>query len=304
MTFQQVQYFLKIYETGNISAAAQELFLTRSALSKAIRELEDEFGCRFFERTNGGLVPTEAGEVLRLKGLELVSLMDETASAIRSQSKQSQQTIHIGITPTTGITVFPRIYRDFIKKYDDIQILPIEGGNAKAQNLLEAGRMDACITTYSEVFPDSKGRLHMTDLLDCTKLYDTELVFCAKREHPLAKASSVTVEDLLGENFVFLKKPLQREAEIQHRFMKNGAVPNVIFRASQLSIAREIVGSGMATSIQMRGTLEDGETIVGIPLEPAAPYANVLVWNRSRAKKPALKKFLEFCRSYDYSGCP
>ena len=300
MTFSQVQYFLKVYESGNISLAAQELFLTSSALSKTIRELESEFGCQLFTRTKNGLVPTEAGNLLRMKGLEIVSLMDETGSLMRSATCKAEETIRVGITPTTGITLFPKLYNGFMRVNPTAHILPVEGGKAKAQNMLESGRMDVCFTTYSEIFPDSKGRLQMTGALDSAKLCDTELVFCVHESHPMAGKAAISAEDMRDEPFVFLKKPIQREAEITHRFMKIGADINVIFRASQLAIARQLVQCGMAASIQMRGTLDDGVSIIGIPLCPAATYANVMVWNRSSARKRGVSQFLDFCLNHDY----
>ena len=300
MTFLQLQYFLKVYETGNVSTAAEDLFLTRSALSKAIRELEEEFGCRLFERSAEGLVPTEVGEALRTKGMSLVALMDETDELLHSLAGEVNNTVRVGITPTTGVTIFPRLYRDFVHIHPDISFLPIEGGNSTAQSLLESGRMDVGFTTYSEVFPDRKGQLKMTDQLDSVKLYDTELMLCVNREHRLSGRSAVSINDILEERFVFLKKPLQREAEINHRFFEAGTSPHVVFRASQVSIARQLVSCGMAASIQPKGTLDSPE-VAEIPFLPPAPYANVLVWNRLSACKRGVRSFIDFCRSVDYS---
>jgi DNA-binding transcriptional LysR family regulator len=69
MTFLQIKYFLKVCETGNISSAAQELYISRSALSKAIREMEIEFNTALFDRTKAGLALTAAGEMLYSKAL-------------------------------------------------------------------------------------------------------------------------------------------------------------------------------------------------------------------------------------------
>jgi DNA-binding transcriptional LysR family regulator len=304
MTFLQLQYFLKVYETRNVNTAATELYLTRSALSKSLHEMEEEFGGRLFERTASGLVPTEMGEALRENGLAIISLMDKTDELMHSLAGKSSKTVHIGVTPTTGVTIFPRLYQLFAHEHPEIHLIPIEGGNAAVQNFLESGRMDVCFTTYSEVFPDRKGCLKITDALDYRKLYDTELVFCVQKEHPLAQRARVSVSDILREPMVFLKKPLQREAELNHRFMKAGGTPLVVFRASQLSTARKLVSCGMAASVQLRGTLDHAGHVVEIPLDPPAPYANVLVWNRACACKQSTKTFLDFCRDLDFRNFP
>ena len=301
MTINQIRYFLKAYETGNMATAAAELFITRSALAKAIRELESECGGPLFRRVSGALEPTETGEILRTKGLEMIELADSTMKLVKSSVSDSENRVRVGITPATGIVIFPYICRDFRKVHPEIFIEPIEGGNMKVQNMLESGQMDVCLTTYSEYFPDAKGKLKMNSKLDLIKLYDTEIVFCAAVGHPLAGRRSVTVEDIADERFVFLKKPLQRESEIHNRFAQTGRNINVVTRASQVSIIRSIVVSETACSLQIRGMIDDGKKVVGVGLEPPAIYSNFMVWNCKAARSGCVKEFVDFCKSYDYS---
>lgn len=66
MTFQQIRYLLEIHRTGSVAAAAKALYLVPSSLSIAVNNLEQELGCRIFERTRSGMVPTSEGlEILR-----------------------------------------------------------------------------------------------------------------------------------------------------------------------------------------------------------------------------------------------
>lgn len=304
MTFLQLQYFLKACESGNLNTAAAELYLTRSALSKSIRDLEDEFGGKLFERTADGLVPTEMGEALRENSLTIVSLMDRTGELMRSLAGKKRETVHVGVTPATVSTIFPRLYQGFTGCYPEIPLIPVEGGNTAVQNLLATGRIDACFTTYSENFPDGKGKLKITEQMDLWKLYDTELVFCVQRGGPLSEYKKISVESLIRQPIALLKKPMQREAEINYRFLQAGAAPLVIFRTSHVSTLRHLVACGMACTVQLRGTLDDPERIAEIPLDPAAPYANVLIWNRASVKKPGAKAFIDFCKSQNYQNYP
>lgn len=302
MTINQIRYFLKAYETGNMATAAAELFITRSALSKAIRELETECGGPLFRHIGGSLEPTETGEILRAKGLEMIELADSTMRLVKSSVSDCENRVRVGITPATGITIFPYICRDFRKLHPEIVIEPIEGGNIKVQNMLESGQMDVCLTTYSESFPDTKGKLKMNSKLDSVKLYDTEIVFCAVAGHPLADRKTVTIEDIAEERFVFLKKPLQRESEIHNRFAQLGMDINVVARAGQVSTARSIVVSETACSLQIRGMIDDGKKVVGVSLDPPAVYSNFMVWNCKAAREGSVKAFVEFCKAYDYSN--
>ena len=64
MTLKQIEYFQKVCELGNISLAAEELFVSRSVVSRAILELEEEFGAPLFERSRNGVILTRSGEIL------------------------------------------------------------------------------------------------------------------------------------------------------------------------------------------------------------------------------------------------
>ncbi len=300
MTFQQLQYFLKIYETGSLSAAAQELFLTRSALSKAMKDLEEEYGCRLFTRTPEGLVATEVGTELRRNALKITALFHDTERLLHTAAGAAQDTLTVGITPATAVTIFPEIHRAFLREHPGVSLIPFEGGGVAVQDALETGKLQFCFTTYSEVFPDRKGRLRIAPNMDSAKLFDTELVLCVPADHPLAGRKQVTAQELLEEKFVFLKKPLQREAEISHRFLAFGHSPNVVYRTTQISTVRQLVCCGLGVSLQPRGTIDDGRQVVGIPLDPPAPCTNALIWNQAALATPAARDFLDFCLNYDW----
>ncbi len=301
MTLTQIRYFLKAYETGSITTAAEELFITRSALSKAIKELETECGSALFTHGGGRLIPTATGELLRSKGLEMIALTESTMRLLKSSARDADNTVRIGITPATGISIFPATCRDFRAICPGARFQAIEGGNTKVQNMLESGQMDVCLTTFSETFPDAKGKLKLGDGFCTEKLYDTEIVFCCTPDHPLAGRNRVRLEEIADEGFVFLKKPLQREAEIHSRMTMLGKELNVVNRASQVSISRSIVLSGSAVSLQIKGMIDDGEKVIGIGLDPPAVYSNYMVYSSRSLKNDTVKRFVEFCRSYDYS---
>lgn len=299
MTILQIRYFMRTYETGSAQAAAQELFLTRTAVSKAIRELETEFGTKLFERTNLGLVPTAAADLLYQKGMDLVRYLEETGSAMRDISRRTEEVVRLGLSPITGMAIFSQVYGPFVRAHPGIRILPVECGKAKAQAMMESGEMDLCFTTYAETFPDSKGNLHISGTLGSAPLYDTELVLCVGQDHRLAQVSSVSAEDIRDESFVFFKRPLQWEAEIEHRFGEAGFLPHVFCRSAHPQMICTLLRSGTLATIQLRGTLDTTE-LAEIPLRPASRYVNAVIWNRANTAKAGVNSFLTFCRTFSY----
>ena len=75
MTQKQIAYFEKAYHTGNIALAAEQMYVSRSVISRSIQELEEEFGVTLFERSKSGVVPTEAGKLLYSTLLQVESCL-------------------------------------------------------------------------------------------------------------------------------------------------------------------------------------------------------------------------------------
>ena len=65
MTLKQIEYYEAVCQTGNVTAAAQQLYVSRSVISRALQELEEELGIRLFLRSRDGMELTEQGVMLQ-----------------------------------------------------------------------------------------------------------------------------------------------------------------------------------------------------------------------------------------------
>ena len=75
MDIKLLKNFLQIARIGNMTKASQMLYISQSALSKQMKELEEEFGCNLFIRQKEGMVLTEEGYILRKRAEDIVSLL-------------------------------------------------------------------------------------------------------------------------------------------------------------------------------------------------------------------------------------
>lgn len=296
MTLQQIKYFLKVYSTESLTTAANDLFMTRSALSKAIKDLEDEYSVKLFERTSTGLIPTAAGQALKDKAMRLMHASDDIDELLSEFGGKEDGYVKVGITPLTGLHVLSTVYNSFSRENPDIHIIPIEGSKQQADTMMRSGEMDLCIVTYSDAFVDEKGSIKHDLYHNACIIGETQLMLCTAKDSKFAKLKSVPVSKLLNESFVFFKKPLQWEAEIDSRFKKFGVVPKIYVRVTHPPVLREIVSSGRAHSIQMSGILGNAKDIVEIPLDPVAKYKIAIVWTDESIKKQGVKKFVDYCK--------
>ncbi len=295
MTLLQLKYFIAVAETGNVSKAAGELFVSRPTISRALRELEDEFGVSLFERTNVGLVLTEDGRFFYEKCRELVRKSDTLESqmhAIRERlMPTASRTVKLCLSPTTSLTVFPQLYRELMREYPDIDVVPIEYGAVQARTALEEGTIDFHLA--SDV-----GWGHPPASFRSLELYRKEFVFCVSKDNPLAKKSFVTIEDIKNEPIACFNQYYYYESYLESRFTENGLTPNVVFRTFQLSALREMVAANLACAALMQGAIDDGEEIVGLTFKPVRYWTAAITWNDAAPRNSACEDFLRFAKDF------
>lgn len=145
-------YFLTIAREGNITRAAEKLFVTQSSLSQHIARLEQELGAKLFDRSQNPLVLTPAGEIyqrfLESENFLYNKLMDDLNS-------DRTQNIDIGIGSWRGSIVLPAILPDFLREHPDAAINLHEFPVSELYSLVESNQVDiALMNTTADLVPD------------------------------------------------------------------------------------------------------------------------------------------------------
>ena len=102
MDTKQIEYILKIAEEGNITHAAEKLFLTQPALNQQLLRLEKELGTRLFVRSRTDWRPTEAGMVYLENARKMLQLKQDTYRIIGDMVSDQRGRLSIGFTPRRG----------------------------------------------------------------------------------------------------------------------------------------------------------------------------------------------------------
>ena len=282
-------------ETGNVSRAAKELFVSRPAVSRALRELEETYGLPLFFRTNAGLVLTDEGRFFYEKCERILKMSDslnEQMRQIRENSLfPSSRTVRLGITPATSIILFTDFYKELRSKHQDIEIITLEYSRLQSRQALESGAMDFNLTAdiQLESYPAGYQRL---------EFFDTELAIYVSKDHRLAGYERLTVEDIKDESFVYLSQFYQNEGKLAETFANAGYTPNVRFRTMQLSTVRKLVSENLGCASLLCGAIDDSNNVVSIPLSPPIVFSIGLVWNSTVPHSNAFDDFLSFARNY------
>ena len=106
MEIRDLEYFLAIAREGSITGAAKSLHLSQPALTRQLRELEDELGKQLIVRGNRGLSLTEDGRLLRKRAEEILSLTERTKGEIMNSDEGISGDVFIGAGETEGVHFF------------------------------------------------------------------------------------------------------------------------------------------------------------------------------------------------------
>src|SRR6266496_1113715 len=120
MELRQLRYFVAVAETGNISRAAQKIFLTQPALSRQIKALEDEIGQCLLEREAHSIRLTPAGEALLREARELFQRADEMLERVRAASQGVR--LRVGYAPSLASGLLSAAVDNFAQKHPNARV--------------------------------------------------------------------------------------------------------------------------------------------------------------------------------------
>lgn len=149
MELRHLRYFVGVAETGNLSRAAQKLFIAQPPLSQQIRQLEEELGTTLFTRHPKGMRLTPAGESLLPEARALLAqasrLADVAGRAGRSGGATSGGTLAVGYVPSASSTVIPALVRRLRRSHPALELRLHEMISDEQHEALVAGHLDAGI---------------------------------------------------------------------------------------------------------------------------------------------------------------
>lgn len=184
----RLRHFLAVYELGSIGQAAEKLLLTQPALSKSIRQIEDELQVRLFDRTPLGVVPTVFGEALAMHAKVIESEIRNAESQIASLRGATKGHVTVGIGPSIAANLMPMATIRLQETRPGIEVTVLEGLVDETIPALRRGEIDLAVGTWPKVIdPDFATEV----------LFRDEIKVFSGSQHPLV-GRRVPPKDLLG----------------------------------------------------------------------------------------------------------
>lgn len=286
MTLKQIEYFQKVCQTGNISTAADALFVSRSVISRTIVELEEEFEAVLFTRSRSGVTLTESGRILARLFETFLAGCSTAKERIRCLSAQEQaHPLRIGVTPTNAYCVYKSYLEKFQEQYPDIRLYVTEHNAFDSWKLLLDGVLDA---SFTPALPDRAA-------FEYFDLYQNPIMLGAA-EDDVRIGSKAGIGDIIDLPLGFFSTPMPIEHILNDSFEAMGRRPNVVLRTSDQMLLRELTVQGKLYPILPLDMMATWEGVRQVPIDFFQSSTNRVVWCRALEPGPALAVFLNFMR--------
>ena len=146
MNTKQLKYVIVLAREGSFSRAAETLGITQPSLSQYIKKIEKEIGLELFDRTNGNLRLTDAGQVYIEAGQKILALERRMESQFSDLSDNRTGTVIIGASPYRTAGMMPAVAREFRRRYPGMHLTVREATTAELAEGLEQGEFDLALT--------------------------------------------------------------------------------------------------------------------------------------------------------------
>ncbi|KWO52327.1 LysR family transcriptional regulator [Burkholderia ubonensis] len=183
MKTHQLRTLIEVAETGSLTSAAHRLHVTQPAVTKAIRELEDELGVRLFDRNPWGVVPTAEGVALLQRARTAVREIERAAEDLAHMKGKREGRLVIGVSPISGTAGLAEAFVEFRLRWPDVTIEFVELGLNQLREQLRNRLVDLAFAA----FPVNPGE----DGIQMKALLSFDAVFVTRANGAFAGASSL-----------------------------------------------------------------------------------------------------------------
>ncbi|MDE6015900.1 MAG: LysR family transcriptional regulator [Acetatifactor sp.] len=254
----QIKYFQAVVRCGSFTEAADECYISQSAISQQIQALEQTLGIKLLDRRNRKFSVTPAGEYFYRKSLLWVDDFEKMCRETVRIAHRDEPQLHIGYLKCYSGGEFQQAVAEFAEKHPDIAIHIINGNHEELYDELRLGRVDLVLSDQRRAFSDEYVNFVLTASECCVEV---------SGRSPIAELESVNVQDLTDIPCILVASQSQRENERSYYHDVVGIRGDFLF-AENLEEARLLVagGKGFLPVEGGRQAMQLGTTLRHVPL--------------------------------------
>lgn len=288
-SLRQLEIFVAISKTEIVSRAAEALSLSQSATSTALSELERQFDLQLFDRVGKSLRINETGRQLLPRAVELLDRAHEIEALLQGHAGFGY--MKIGATLTVGNYLTTLLVARFLQEHPESRIqLQVHNTSTIVQQIVNH-ELDLGLIEGDTHHPDIEVQPWIAD----------ELVVFSAPDHPLAKAKSISMEQLLQEQWILREKGSGTRETFDRALHNNHSKLNIRLELEHTEAIKRAVESGLGIGCISRLALKDAFSRGSlVPL--ATPDLNLgryfyFVWHKQKYQTTGLREFISLCKN-------
>jgi DNA-binding transcriptional LysR family regulator len=286
MNLAAFEAFVKVMETGSISLAADQLFITQPAVTKRIHSLEEYFGVKLFESAGRGVQATHAAHSLLPKVKSWLNELGDIHNTLSHEQGQVQGKLKIGTSHHLGLHHLPNYLRSYVQHYPDVTLDVHFVDSEQAHEQVLAGDLELAFLTLPP---------QLDDRLKYVTIWNDPLVFVVSPFHPLAQKQNLSLEDLTQYPSLLPASQTYTSQITLAEFEKQGVKPKITMSNNPLESIRMLVSIGLGWSVLPKTLLNQDLKQLDINLEMNRQLG--MVWHPGRTQSKAAEALVNSMKS-------
>ena len=287
----QLRAFSILADTGSFTETARTLNLSQSAISHAIKALEDDVSCRLLDRMGKKVTLTQAGEQFLIYANKILETMESAREDLDHLGKWGCGRLRIGASTTACQHILPAVLREFKESFPQCAI-HIEPGDARhSVEMLRSHRIDIALAMEPK----------REEQFEFRPLFTDELQFIVSPLHPWALERRVVRDTISLQNYIVYHKTSYTVQMVEEYFRRENLVLRSVIELGSMEAIKEMVKIGVGISVLAPWVTrkELGEkSLVGLPLgkRKLRRQWGIVHW-RNRRLSLAEETFVGLCKS-------
>jgi len=291
MQIETLKVFCDLVESRSFSRAAVRNFITQSAVSQQVKNMEARFETQLLRRDGKSVTPTPAGRIFYERSREILDSFEHMQLEMKSVGQDMAGSVRVATIYSVGLHEMSVVIKTFLKIYPKVNLhVEYSPGSRVYEDCLN-GNVDLGIVTYPE---PRKG-------LRIISLPPDKLVLVCAPDHPFARKHHIDIRKLNGQNYVAFERGMASRRALDGIFQENGIQVNVVMEFDNLETIKRSVEIGAGVSIvpllSVQKEVQSG-TLVQVYFTDKSFYRQLGIIVRSKANlTPAARKFIELMQN-------
>jgi DNA-binding transcriptional LysR family regulator len=292
MADRRLQVFHAVARHLSFTKAAEALFMTQPAVTFQIKQLEEHFNMRLFERGHGRISLTTAGEIVLEYAEKILALSSELDTRLGEMSGQMRGPLLVGASTTIAEFMLPRILGEFNSLYPQVRARLTVANSEAIENRIAERSLDVGLIEI-----ETKNQ----NLLSEVCCEDELQVICTP-DYPLSGMRSVTPQVLLDYEFVSREQGSGTRDVTDSYFREAGVSPDRLKTLMELGspeALKGVVSTGLGFAILSRASVDKEVqlgSLIAIPLQPRLTRRLSLLSPKGKFRSRVVTTFMEFAK--------